>query len=811
MPSSRPSSSGGRRPPNATATASEIGSKRSNSAVNLNNRDHTQQSLNASASSSGMQRKDSEHSEGGNNSGSGNNDDGGPSTSTRRATSSAHHHTHHKVGPKRKSKVGISGLADQSHFGHSRKKNASSTGLARRDKSRSHLALTHVASELSALSQMQQPQQQQEATLMSSSRSGRSKERKTKSHRSRSEDEEAPSSTTTATTTEEAPLVPEGDDNENEAGWISATSSAAATPLAGTSPMSPESYKALEFGKKSRRKKAAPAAEHVQPLDFPKYEQRPHVQRTATEEEDMLGTTPRQRESALSLAAPKNLASVSSLSQLADSMSTANSRATNDSRDSGVVMSSSQAHSSSQAQSSTNTSTSTSDTRPQPAESNDRIHDLPRLPENSNQRPSTMRKSSTSTIRSLASVSGSRSLNASIRRQTLTPLQPRLDTSAEGLGELKHVGLTPKQNDVGLPSEQSTNGPRTHRRQHSGASLGAGSSSKAGTLSPQEAEELAKRLRTVSGSDIPASSEPDSGQHPVRGTLRRSASTAQGTTLASLQKYGISSPRNEQPPSSTAAGTALGTLKRASGYFGSISRLTSLGSTLGLTSLDRDSHNQNAAPSPSSPGFRRTPSSGGSMAAAQSSTSPMQRLQGAYGLRGSRNTAAPQVRQPLISKFIDPSESYQPFPKASTSPSTTTRTNSQNRHPGIQRGATSRARQKLLTQRDYPDEYGMQQQLMESNASGFSDDDPMASQVNLRKNLSSKNLSGAATPLQPGVQRWLVALSKEAERIDKEHETFFRFHDTMQLSFARILERRALEEQEEIKAWKERNATANKA
>lgn len=769
MPSSRPTSSSGRRPPNATLSSSDAVSRRSSSSVNLNSREQST----LGSSTSGLARRESDHSEG-----SGGNNDEGSSSRRAAGSSGSAHHAHHKVGPKRKSKVGIAGLADQSHFGHghARRKNASSSGLARKDRSRSHLALTHVASELAALSQMQQ---QDGAAQMSTSRSGRSKERKAKSQMQRSQTE--------GDTVETAAAA---DGEENEAGWVSATSSAAATPTAGTSPMSPESYKVLEIGKKPRGKKAT-TTEHVQPLDFPKYEQRPHMQRTATEEEEALGSTPRQRESALSLGAPKHLASATSLSQLADSLSTANSTsATSGTRDSGVVMSSNPTTSST---STDLRDTSSSDVTPPPAptENYDQVHALPQQPDQT-QRPSTMRKSSTSTIRSLASVGGTRPLTASMRRQTLTPLQPRLDTSVEGHGQIKHVGLLPKSNDEAATAE-SSNPARLHRRQHSGASLG-NAPSRAGTLSPQEADELAKRLRTVSGSDLPAATEPDFGQHPVRGTLRRSASSAQGTTLASLQKYGITSPKAEQPPS--AAGGAFGTLKRASGYFGSISRLTSLGSTLGLTSLDKD----NAGPNPPSPVTRRTPSSAGSMSAAQSSTSPMQRLQVAYGLRGGRNTA-PQLRQPLISKFIDPSESYQPFPKPSTSPTT-----AQSRPPAPQRGATSRARQKLLTQRDYPDEYGVQQHLLEAgNNSGVSDEDPMASQVNLRKNLSSKNLSGATTPLQPGVQRWLVALSKEAERIDREHETFFRFHDTMQLSFARILEKRALEEQEEIKAWKARD------
>lgn len=728
--------------------------------------------------------------------GSGHNDDGS-SSNRRSAASNAHHH---RVGPKRKSKVGISGLADQSHFGHAghaRRKNASSSHLSRHNKSKSHLALTHVASELAGLAQIQDVAPGMTRT------SSKSKERKAKSQHARDETE-AVADTDMAQHQHQAS---EADGDENEAGWVSATSSAAATPLAGTSPISPESYKALEFGKKARRKKNAAGSiqQQVQPLDFPKYDQRQSLQRTATEDEDTMGTTPRQRESALSLGAPKNLASSSNLSQLA-SLSTNATTSTDDTLVSKESATTQQTLNDDESRPSTTTAPL----------SKDQLENIPSRPEPVS-RPSTMRKTSTSTIRSLASIGGTRPLSASIRRQTMTPLQPRLDTSVEGLGELKHVGLTPKQNDVAFPSEAAATTAQSrarHRRQHSGGSLGhAPSSSKAGTLSPKEAEELAKRLRTVSGSDIPpappsaSSGEPDFGQYPVRGTLRRSASTAQGTTLASLQKYGISSPKNEYPSS---GGGALGTLKRASGYFGSISRLTSLGSTLGLTSLDSSSKDGHV-PSPTSPAARRTPSSGGSLQAQQSSTSPMQRLQGAYGLRGSRNTQSPQVRQPLISKFIDPSESYQPFPKASASPTTINSQSSKQQHPGLQRGGTSRARQKLLTQRDYPDDFGTQSQDGSLAGSGgmsaISDEDPMASQVNLRKNLSSKNLSGTTTPLQPGVQRWLVALSKEAERIDRDHETFFRFHDTMQASFARILERRAVLEQEEIKAWKEKNQT----
>lgn len=764
MPTSRPSSSGGRRPPNATLSTNDTAgaaAKRSNSAINLNNDHHSGSNgaLAASTSSAGARRQ-SDHS------------DGTTNDEARRLGAAGHH----RVGPKRKSKVGISGLADQTHhFGHAhaRKKNASSSALSRRDKSRSHLALTHVASELAGLAQVSDTATAGE--YLPAARTSKSRERKAKAQSQLRADEGEDNEGDQPA----APVVAGTEDDENEAGWISATSSAAATPQAGTSPVSPESYKALEFGKKSRRKKAPPA-EHVQPLDFPKYEPRQSLQRTATEEEELLGSTPRQRESALSLAAPKSVMSPSPLSK-SDYISSD--------------------HDTLPPQAS-GTSNLQSDEPPpinDPEEADRKVvdsgftadehpSDLPQ-PTGQNQRPSTMRKSSTSTIRSLASVGGTRPLSSSIRRQTLAPLQPRLDTSVEGFGQLKHVGLTPKENDTAFPAAEASN-PRAHRRQHSGASLGTGMS-KAGTLSPQEADELAKRLRTVSGSDIPANNEPDFGQYPVRGTLRRSASTAQGATLASLQKYGIASPKGEQPPSSVAGGGAFGTLKRASGYFGSMTRLTSLGSTLGLTSLDKGSQ----VPSPTSPANRRTPSSAGSRSAAQSSTSPMQRLQGAYGLRGARSSTV-QVRQPLISKFIDPSESYQPFPKASASPTT-----SQSRPPGLTRGGTSRARQKLLTQRDYPDEYSMPQ---EGSSSVISDEDPMASQVNLRKNLSSKNLSGTATPLQPGVQRWLVALSKEAERIDRDHETFARFHDTMQASFARILERRAVEEQEELKAWNQK-------
>lgn len=120
-----------------------------------------------------------------------------------------------------------------------------------------------------------------------------------------------------------------------------------------------------------------------------------------------------------------------------------------------------------------------------------------------------------------------------------------------------------------------------------------------------------------------------------------------------------------------------------------------------------------------------------------------------------------------------------------------------------------------MTQRDapsYSDSEGEGEGHKKSGSStphGYksttSDED--TSQLNIRSSLSSDQLARSGSnanrkqppqqALQPGVQRWIIALVKEAERIDRDHETVKRFHNSVQASMSRILEKKLLQEEEE--------------
>lgn len=236
----------------------------------------------------------------------------------------------------------------------------------------------------------------------------------------------------------------------------------------------------------------------------------------------------------------------------------------------------------------------------------------------------------------------------------------------------------------------------------------------------------------------------------------------------------------------------MSTLKRASGYFGSIGRLTALGSSLGFTSTStQTSPTGVTTPASAAPPERRQVSPL-TTAPQTAAGSPSQRVYMGGSARGG------YAKPPLVSKFIDPSEFYTPFPKASTSQSQI--------HSPATGHRSSRARQKLMTQRDapsYSDSEGENDKKSGASTphgykSATSDDD--ASQLNIRSSLaSSANSNRKPLPqqvLQPGVQRWINALVKEAERIDKDHETTKRFHNSVQASMARVLEKKLLQEEE---------------
>ena len=147
--------------------------------------------------------------------------------------------------------------------------------------------------------------------------------------------------------------------------------------------------------------------------------------------------------------------------------------------------------------------------------------------------------------------------------------------------------------------------------------------------------------------------------------------------------------------------------------------------------------------------------------------------------------------------------------------------------------SSSRASRKMLTQRDGPffageDGYGNTEN--EQNAGSYrssvaSDEDGHHVPMRTPMSGTSTPLHGGPSPgpgvmpqfehrtsgglpltrpnstqLQPMIQRWIVGLAREAERIDRQHITTRRFCDPVQLSFARILEKRAIEEEEEKRA-----------
>jgi len=339
---------------------------------------------------------------------------------------------------------------------------------------------------------------------------------------------------------------------------------------------------------------------------------------------------------------------------------------------------------------------------------------------------------------------------------------------------------------------------------------GSGESGKAGTLTSEEAASLAKRLRTVSGGDLRFSeASAASTLASRRNGLNRSASSASTTSLSALLAGTGGDDRQ---------GGVTGTLKRASGYFGSIGRLASLA---GFTSAGTDGTSGGTSPTRTlsggkvSPGIPAPGSSGNSAALPGSSPSTISRgrrglpsftqQQQATGQRSFASSSATSAAPPLISKFIDPNDTYVPFPKAKHPRSADDSSSSL-------RASESRARQKMMTQRDLPDSGDEASPRLgnttrnNSNAefrSSASEDDfsrnGSASQLNLRSGSSTPgSATSGGTKLAPGVQRWIIALVKEAERIDKEYETTVRCHKSiLKDSYERVLKRKIEREQEE--------------
>jgi len=637
----------------------------------------------------------------------------------------------------------------------------------------------------------------------------------------------------------------DGQDADADAGWVSAASSKTGSPIpspdaldrrgssSNAAPVaeSPSSYQPLEFAKKPRRR-IIQKDTFAEPLNLDPPASAGMQRQSSNRLSDIPSesTTP-TRESALSQANPSRV----NLTQIAD-----------DYGDSGITPVQEKGE---------------EEVQPQPPTPTTLVNDSPatmlkspeRLPPNTVlspptpasaerpapqraftaappavakpcSRPYAQRKSSTSTIRSLASNRTHAPLSPAMRKAT-GPLQPRLDTQG-GIGGTMVVEFPSSTKGKGKEREQpdgSTEGDTRPRKV-------SGESSKAGTLTSEEAANLAKRLRTVSGGDLRASEGSAAGTLANRRSgLNRSASSASTTSLSALLA-GTGEDRQ---------GGVTGTLKRASGYFGSIGRLASLA---GLTSTASDGNAGSTSPTRTlsagkiSPGIPAPGSSGNSTGLPGSTPATLVGARGRRGLpsftqqqqqagqRGSTLSSATSSAPPLISKFIDPNDTYVPFPKA--------------KHPGTADDSTSnlrtvaaasesRARQKMMTQRDLPDSGDEATTRSDpttrnnSNAefrSSASEDDfsrnGSASQLNLRSGSSTPgSTTSGSTKLAPGVQRWIVALVKEAERIDKEYETTVRCHKSiLKDSYERVLKRKIEREQEEEESLrKEEEANSHKA
>ena len=734
--------------------------------------------------------------------------------------------------------------------GMTRKNNASSSGLAgfsgKKEAKRSHASLANLANEIAAAYEADPAPQGMER---SSSRGGIIPDTKQKGRANRE----------TLHQLNPAAATAEDDDGE---GWISANSSAAVTPEAGTSPMSPESFKPLEIGKKNRRGKSAAASKNAIPaLTFEKQEVVVQRYEPPMEEGEGLGggggaaglgTTPKQTSS---LHAPSTMGGLSKTSRSQSNL-TRLSEAAMSASDGGDITPSAEGDDSgpptprlppdeaAAARKETNAPTSQqlqqiaeslSPTLPSTQrEAQDRPSDLPQPPlANVKPRLANLRKASSSTIRSLTSMNGVRPpLTAGMRKST-APLQPSLDTKTTGFGEILEQNLSPTEsvtgqsfggagsrNNISLPS--TTAGSNTAGKPKRDRTIsGHSSKSNAGTLTAQEAEDLARRLRSVSGTDLHGLD--GGGGYGARAALRRSASSTQGYSLSG---GGPGSPRIEHASGSSGSG-AFGTLKRASGYFGSIGRLT------GLTGLTGGNSSGNLSNSPPSPilGGQQTISPAqanliNSSPALRGTNGPASSSSRTKGKQVSISVPTLQQQQqqyrppPLISKFIEPNTGSQMLfakqpPQQQQTQSGISSLDSRSR------GTVSRARQKMLTQRDAPfpvsqqaqqqQDFYSQQQLTPGRSS---DEDPSssASQLNLRAiRAGSGAQSGQNTPLAQGVHRWLQALAKEMQRIDMDHSSNSRWRDEMNASIARTLVKLEKQEEEERKEMEKAQAEAASA
>lgn len=788
--------------------------------------------------------------------------------------------------------------------GMSRKSNSSSSALAAAQgmtanttitsgkKARSHVSLANLANDIASAAtaasrkaEKDEEEEQHEAVgggnAMKRTTSKRGAERSQARVKEKEKERAVPT-----------PMAEAEDDGE---GWISANSSRAASPDALTkdSPInSPESYKVLEIGKKNRRKAKNGAGSGFPALTFEKQE----VARIPTpeiewreEDDGILGSTPKQGSAGMESHARRApaLAVEGGLSKVVKSerdlqtlLAPREPEREGQQDDEGhltplvekanplspAVVAKRALPLSDPAQSSAVPEAKRRDDPPTPTvrspvrttahppspQGRDQLPQPPR-PQNTKPRLPNLRKASSSTIRSLTSIAGAPAttraspLTSGIRRST-APLEPRLDTKTEGLGEILEQNISPTNHMLETPSiSVAGDGDRTpgatevpfpagadkqgsgiaSRRRH-GRTI---SGTSVATFTTQEAEDLARRLRKVSGTDLQAQGRGQAGDagyfdsySGARASLRRSASSATAGGLTPLS-----------PNAPTLGGGAFGTLKRASGYFGSITRLASLA---GLTSADSSGTSppspvntmraQRMSPSlstasPAQAALLQQTSTGGhppgSQRAGTRGRQTSAPVTSGTGTPGHRHAPAPQqpYRQPpLVSKFINVNHaadgSHALFARQMAAQHRRQQTSSTAdvSLSGTGRTASSsRATKKMMTQRDAPypyTEHADEQQYAggpptpggRSNASSDDEDaargghGKYASQVNLRKSLSS----GQTTPssLNPGVTRWIVALVKEAERIDKDFSSQCRWRDDLNASIARVLQKRESED-----------------
>ena len=716
---------------------------------------------------------------------------------TNRRTQSGLMDDHHvtSIGPKRKSRLGISGM--HAGAGVGRKSNASSTALSRKEKSKSHASIANLASEMV----MARGQSHHETSHSSEENIDYTKEER---------------KSVDFNLNKEAKVDPD----DAEAGWISATSSKAGTPEMQNSPgTSPSSFQPLEFGKKVRRRKdldhtaegvetfsqvpildAALAATpkqgsslpHRVPPEFLQQQQQEQlsVPKKACQEDG--AKTPTKENQEAHLQAPyappeKELQQIQPTSPFEKSPSPHLTTSANAPLDANVP----------------------------PVISANRLDSSRTVPRQqaigSTSRPQALREPSTSTLRTITSMSARLPISPSLRKQAV-PLQPRLDTQVEGYGTIVEQGtgqsLSPEQLRQSSMSFPSVKGKETqfntlgHQRQMSAVSMSRtdnlkSPSTRTGTLTSAEAQDLAKRLRTVSGSDV--RSIEALGITGKKG-LNRSTSTASTNSLLVLAEA-------DHAGSSSGGRGVSGTLKRASGYFGSISRLASLA---GFTNAGSGGSGHTSPILPASDNKRFSPGVATSGSIAQHSllsTSPTQKMVGFA--RSGKGIASINHRQPLISKFIDPDEGSTLQSGASTSHA------SQYINP-----VTSRQRQQAPLSNQAKPKTKTRVEGLEDNEHGrhssdtitlpaeqtsFTEEDDVATTKNLGSHIAYVSKQ---EQLAPGVQRWITALVKEAERIDKDHETAMRFNNSLQASMARVLERKAAnddkERQEERAARRER-------